>query len=115
MHDWFWGALIESKGVIIFLEKKLSYYRQHNYNQIGAKLFKSSISNSFMNIFKLSILISRQLDLFKSLEISDTNKIGLFYFLCRTKNFKEAFSFLLKVSYNYYFKFKIFINKFLKR
>lgn len=50
MHDWWLGLLASSLGEINYSKQPTLYYRQHNFNTIGAKKF--NIKYILMNIFK---------------------------------------------------------------
>jgi rhamnosyltransferase len=111
MHDWFWGALVEYNGVVIFLNKKLSLYRQHDSNIIGANLKNNRNLIRIKNIFNMCYLVSKQLNYINSIGFNFTKKYFLFISLCLTRNFKEAITFTLILILFYFLKFIDFLNK----
>ena len=95
MHDWLWGALLEGKGRVIYLNKKLSFYRQHNFNIVGVKLYKSTVLSRVFNSLFLTIKVSNQLEFLKSLGLLNKNKIRLILSLIKYGAFRQLISVLL--------------------
>lgn len=106
MHDWFWGSVLEQLGIVLFLEKKLSYYRQHERNLIGANMYKKTWKNSSINFYSLACRISKQYQLINSRIQIRQNWIQLLYHLFKYKNLKSVF--LLLTVYFMNFKKSIY-------
>lgn len=52
MHDQFFALVANYFGTVLFVEKKLEYYRQHSNNVVGAKNVRS-FKNCFQKLFDL--------------------------------------------------------------
>ena len=88
MHDWYWGSILEQLGIVLFLDKKLSYYRQHERNFVGANLYKKTWKISLMNFCSLALRISEQYQIINSRIQIQQNWIQLIYHMFKYKNMK---------------------------
>ena len=89
MHDWFWGAIVERMGEVIFLDEKLSFYRQHEHNLIGLNKSKK-INQKIINVLQNIILKCAQIEYLNELSIVDKIRIQeLKTYLINQKFYKE--------------------------
>ena len=61
MHDWWCALIAASLGKIKFIDKSTILYRQHNYNQIGAKNI-SSIKYIIKKLLKERFIIQKNIN-----------------------------------------------------
>lgn len=88
MHDWFWASLIEEVGEVIFLNKALSFYRQHDSNVTGinrSKKINKKLIKGFANI----ISTATQISYIKTIERGKNKSVVLLKYLIKQKFYQE--------------------------
>lgn len=61
MYDWYWGCIISEVGDIKFVNQKLSKYRQHDNNILGARSGSGTNSAGFIDFVKYTRAVANQL------------------------------------------------------
>ncbi len=94
MHDWYWSILIEHIGKVIYVDKKLSFYRQHDDNLVGLNRSDHWL-DKFKNVTKNLTAISCQRDYLHSNFSDKYKKPVILWFLIKNLLIKELISYSL--------------------
>ncbi len=94
MHDWYWSILVEQIGKVIYFDKKLSFYRQHDNNLLGLNRSDHWL-DKIKNVSRNLTAISCQRNYLYSNFSNRDNKSFLLWFLIKNLLIKELISYSL--------------------